>query len=124
MNYEEFLENYTPELQLIDAIDMLTHFEPDAAEILDRWASETSNEKNVLELPQKDPTPPTFSQDIQLLSTDWEPQYKSQGDLVSISSTDSDEALTWESLYLQRNKYPIQRAVDLSLDHHLTSIND
>ncbi len=45
MNYEEFLENYTPELQLIDAIDMLTHFEPDAAKILDQWASETNNEK-------------------------------------------------------------------------------
>ena len=90
MNYEEFLENYTPELQLIDAIDMLTHFEPDAAEILDRWASETSNEKNVLELPQKDPTPQTFSQDIQLLSPDWEPQYKSQGDLINISLSDND----------------------------------
>ena len=90
MNYEEFLENYTPELQLIDAIDMLTHFEPDAAAILDRWASETSTGKNVLELPQKDPTPPTFSQDIQLLSTDWEPQYKSQGDLINISLSDND----------------------------------
>tara|TARA_R100000458_G_scaffold58460_1_gene66554 strand:+ start:3138 stop:3428 length:291 start_codon:yes stop_codon:yes gene_type:complete len=85
MNYEEFLENYTPELQLIDAIDMLTHFEPDAAEILDRWASETSNEKNVLELDQTDPKPITFSQDIQLLSADWEPHYKSQPDSISIS---------------------------------------
>ena len=91
MNYEEFLESYTPELQLIDAIDMLTHFEPDAAEILDRWASETNTEKNVLELPLKDPTPPTFSQDIQLLSPDWEPQYKSQGESISISWSDTDE---------------------------------
>jgi len=90
MNYEEFLENYTPELQLIDAIDMLTHFHPDAAEILDRWASETNTEKNVLELPLKDPTPETFSQDIQLPSADWVPQYTSQGDLISISSPDTD----------------------------------
>ena len=90
MNYEEFLENYTPELQLIDAIDMLTHFEPDAAEILDQWASETNTEKNVLELDQTDPKPTTFSQDIQLLSPDWEPQYKSQGDLINISLSDND----------------------------------
>ena len=47
MQYETLLENYTPELQLIDAIDMLTHFHPDAAEILDRavqpheWSSGT-----------------------------------------------------------------------------------
>ena len=44
MKYETFVENYTPELQLIDAIDMLTHFDPDAAKILDQWASETKTE--------------------------------------------------------------------------------
>ena len=123
MQYETFIENYTPELQLVDALDMLNHYEPEAAEILDRWASESNNERIDGETHQKDPTGETFSQDIQLLSPDWEPQYKSQGDLVSISSPDSDEELTWESLYLQRNKYPIQRDVGLSLDRPQTSIN-
>ena len=85
MKYETFVENYTPELQLIDAIDMLTHFDPDAAKILDQWASETNTEKNVLQLDQTDPKPITFSQDIQLLSTDWEPHYKSQPSSISIS---------------------------------------
>jgi hypothetical protein len=124
MQYETFLENYTPELQLIDALDMLKHYEPDAAKILDRWASESNNEKSDVELPQKDPTPRVFSQDIQLLSTDWEPQYKSQGDLIDMSSPDNDEELTWESLYLQRNKYPIRHDVYLSSDHHQISTTD
>ena len=124
MQYETFIENYTPELQLVDALDMLNHYEPEAAEILDQWASESNTGKTDEESLQKDPTEVTFSQDIQLLSTDWEPQYKSQGDLVDISSPDNDEELTWESLYLQRNKYPIQRDVGLSLDRPQTSIND
>ena len=99
MNYEEFLENYTPELQLIDAIAMLTHFEPDAAKILDQWASETNTEKNVLKLDQTDQESITFSQDIQLLSADWEPRYKSQPDSISISYSDNDEGIKSESLY-------------------------
>ena len=45
MQYETFIENYTPELQLVDALDMLKHFEPKAAEILDQWASESNNER-------------------------------------------------------------------------------
>ena len=121
MQYETFIDNYTPELQLIDALDMLKHFEPKAAEILDQWASESNNGRTGEEPHQTGPTQPTFSQDIQLLSTDWEPQYKSQGDLIDISSPDNDGELTWESLYLQRNKYPIQRDVYLSLDHHQTT---
>ena len=121
MQYETFLENYTQELQLIDALDMLKHYEPDAAKILARWASESNNEKTDAALPQKDPSREVFSQDIQLLSTDWEPQYKSQGDLVDISSPDNDEELTRESLYLQNNKYPIQHDVYLSLDHPQTT---
>ena len=124
MQHETFLENYTPELQLIDALDMLKHYESDAAGILDRWASESNNEKTDASLPQKDPNPEVFSQDIQLLSTDWEPQYKSQGDLIDISSPDNDEELTWESLYLQRNRYPIRHDVYLSSDHPQTSKDD
>jgi len=121
MQYETFIDNYTPELQLIDALDMLKHFEPKAAEILDQWASESNNEKIDVTPPQMGPMQPIFSQDIQLLSTDWEPQYKSQGDLISTSLSDNDEALTWESLYLPHNKYQVQHDVDLSLDHHQTT---
>ena len=88
MQYETFIDNYTPELQLIDALDMLKHFEPKAAEILDQWASESNNERTGEEPHQMGPTQTTFSQDIQLLSVDWEPQYKSQGDLIDISSPD------------------------------------
>ena len=124
MQYETFIDNYTPELQLMDALDMLKHFEPKAAEILDQWASESNNEKTDASLPQKDPTPRVFSQDIQLLSTDWAPQYKSQGDLIDISSPDNDEELTWESLYLQRNRYPIRHDVYLSSDRPQTSKDD
>ena len=121
MQYESIIKGYTPELQLIDALDMLKHYEPDAAEILDRWASESNNEKTDASLPQKDPTPEVFSQDIQLLSTDWEPQYKSQGDSISISSPDNDEEQEWEYPYPPQNRYLIQHDVDLSSDHHLTS---
>ena len=121
MQYKTFIENYTPELQLMDALDMLKHFEPEAAEILDQWASESNNEKTDEESLQKDPTEVTFSQDIQLLSTDWEPQYKSQGDLISISSTDSDEEQEWEYPYPPKNRYQAQPDVYLSSDPHQTS---
>ena len=124
MQYETFIENYTPELQLIDALDMLKHYEADAAEILDRWASESNNEKTDGSLPQKDPNQEVFSQDIQLLSTDWEPQYKSQGDLVDISSPDNDEEQEWEYPYPPQNRYQAQHDVYLSSDHPLTSKYD
>ena len=121
MQYKTFIENYTPELQLMDALDMLKHFEPEAAEILDQWASESNNGKTDEESLQKDPTEVTFSQDIQFLSTDWEPQYKSQGDLISISSTDSDEEQEWEYPYPPKNRYQAQPDVYLSSDPHQTS---
>ena len=124
MQYKTLIENYTPELQLIDALDMLKHFEPDAAEILDRWASESNIEKTDEAPLQMDPTSLTFSQDIQLPSTDWEPQYKSQGDSINISSLDTDEVQEWEYLYPQPNKYLTQHDVDLSFDHHQTAISD
>jgi len=121
MQYKTFIENYTPELQLMDALDMLKHFEPEAAEILDQWASESNTGKTDEESLQKDPTEVTFSQDIQLLSTDWEPQYKSQGDSISISSTDSDEEQEWEYPYPPKNRYQAQPDVYLSSDPHQTS---
>ena len=49
MNYEDFLEHYSPELELWDALDELKHFCPNAAEILDRWVSQTSIEKTDVE---------------------------------------------------------------------------
>jgi hypothetical protein len=54
--YEEFLENYSPEMQLWDALDDIKHFCPNAAEILNRWVSQTNNEKTDVESPQSDPT--------------------------------------------------------------------
>jgi hypothetical protein len=54
MKYEDFVENYSPELQLMDALDAIKNFDLDAAEILDRWASQSSNEKSVSESPQTD----------------------------------------------------------------------
>jgi hypothetical protein len=56
MKYEEFLENYSPELQLWDALDDIKNFCPDAAKILDYWVSPTNNEKIDAESPQSDPT--------------------------------------------------------------------
>jgi hypothetical protein len=65
MKYEEFLENYSPELQLMDALDAIKDFDFDAAEILDRWASQSSNEKTVSESPQTDPDLQTSAPDTQ-----------------------------------------------------------
>ena len=56
MKYEEFLENYSPELQLWDALDDIKNFCPNAAEILDRLVFQTNNEKSDVEPPQLDPT--------------------------------------------------------------------
>tara|TARA_R100001082_G_C4281166_1_gene123969 strand:+ start:336 stop:620 length:285 start_codon:yes stop_codon:yes gene_type:complete len=90
MDYDEIMKHYSPEMQLMDALDYLRDRPWDAAEILDRWASHSNNEKISVEPPQKDPNSESFSQDIQLLSPDWEPQYKSRGDLISISYPDND----------------------------------
>ena len=49
MKYEDFLEHYSPELELWDALDDIRHFCPNAAEILDRWVSQTSIEKTDVE---------------------------------------------------------------------------
>ena len=49
MNYEEFLENYTPELQLIDAIDIIVHiFHPEKRKFYDlekMWSDPTNNKE-------------------------------------------------------------------------------
>jgi hypothetical protein len=59
MEYEEFLKHYVPELQLLDALDGIKRFSPDAAEILDRWASHSSTEKSDEEPLQTDQNPGT-----------------------------------------------------------------
>ena len=124
MNYEAIVEGYTDELKLIDAIDMLSRDPFAAGEILDYVVSQTNNEKNVVTLPQMNPTEPTFSQDIQLLSLDWEPQYKSQGDLISISSNDTDEGQVLELSCQGPDTYPVPYDVDLLSDLHLNTTND
>ena len=124
MNYQDIIEGYTDELKLIDAIDMLKRNPFVAGEILDYLASQTNNGKTFATPPQMNPTEPTFSQDIQLLSTDWEPQYKSQGDSISISSNDTDEVQTLELSCQGPDTYPIPYDVDLLEDFHLTTTTD
>ena len=45
MEYEEFLENYTIELQILDAIDQLGTDYLDAAQTVDHWVSHSNTEK-------------------------------------------------------------------------------
>ena len=126
MNYEAIKKAYedNPELAMMDAVDMLSRDPFSAGEILNYVASLPSNEKNVVTLPQMNPTEPTFSQDIQLLSTDWDPQYKSQGDSISISINDSDEEQMLELSCQGPDTYPVPYDVDLLSDLHLNTTND
>jgi len=126
MNYEDIKKAYddNPELALMDAVDMLSRDPSSAGEILNYVASLPNTEKNVVTLPPMNPTEPTFSQDIQLLSLDWEPQYKSQGDSISISSNDTDEVQTLELSCQGPNTYPVPYDVDLPEDLHLTTTSD
>ena len=91
MNYEAIVEGYSDELKLIDAIDMLSRDPAAASEILKNVASQSNNEKSDVQPLETGPTEVIFSQDIQLLSLDWVPQYKSQGDSINISWNDTDE---------------------------------
>ena len=124
MNYEAIVEGYTDDLKLIDAIDMLNRDPFAAGEILDYVVSQTNNEKNVVTLPQMNPTEPTFSQDIQLLSADWAPQYKSQGDLINISWRDTDEEQTLELSCQGPDTYPVPFDVELPSNLHLNTTTD
>ena len=45
MEYKDLIENYTPELELIDALEYLRDQPWLASEILDHLASRSSNEK-------------------------------------------------------------------------------
>ena len=124
MKYEEIVEGYNDQLKLMDALDMLSRDPFAAGEILDYVASQTNNEKNVVEPLQMGPTPLSFSQDIQLLSADWEPQYTSQGDSISISSNDTDEGQVLELSCQGPDTYPVPYDVDLLSDLHLNTTSD
>ena len=126
MNYEVIKEAYNdnPELQLMDALDMLSRDPVAASEILDSVASRSNNEKIDVQLPETDPTEVTFSQDIQLLSADWAPQYKSQGDSISISWNDTDEEQTLELSCQGPDTYPVPFDVELPSDLHLNTTTD
>ena len=126
MDYEVIKEAYKnePELQLVDALDLLSRDPVAASEILKSVASQTNNEKIDVELPQTDPTETVFSQDIQLLSADWEPQYKSQGDSISISWKNIDEEQKLELSCQGPDTYPVPFDVEIPLDLHLSTTID
>ena len=126
MDYEVIKEAYKnePELQLIDALDILSRDPAAASEILDYVASQSNNEKSDVQPLQTGPTDLTFSQDIQLLSTDWVPQYKSQGDSISISWRDTDEEQTLELSCQGPDTYPVPFDVDLPSNLHLNTTTD
>jgi hypothetical protein len=54
MIYETFMENYCPELQLIDALDEIKNYSLEAAETIDLWVSHSTSEKIDEESPQMD----------------------------------------------------------------------
>ena len=56
MEYKDLIENYTPELELIDALDYLKDQPWLASEILDHLASRSSNGKNDVKPLQTDQT--------------------------------------------------------------------
>lgn len=55
MEYEEFINNYSKELQILDMIDMLKNCDPDVIPALDRLVTGSKADKNVEEPGQKDP---------------------------------------------------------------------
>ena len=124
MNYEAIVEGYSDELKLIDAIDMLSRDPAAASEILKNVASQSNNEKIDVQPLETDPTEVIFSQDIQLLSLDWVPQYKSQGDSINISWNDTDEEQKLEFSCQGPDTYPVPFDVDLPPDLHLNTTID
>jgi len=57
MDYEEFLRNYVPEIQLLEALDKLNQFSEDAAQTIDRLVSGAKDGKNIEESSHLDPNP-------------------------------------------------------------------
>ena len=56
IEYKDLIENYTPEMELIDALDYLKDQPWLASEILDHLASRSSNEKTDVKSLLKDQT--------------------------------------------------------------------
>ena len=56
MRYEDFVENYSPELQLLDALNDIKNYSLDAAETLDRLVSHPNNEQSDVLPPPTSPS--------------------------------------------------------------------
>ena len=56
MEYEKFVDCYDYNLQLLDAIDLLKHFSPEALETLDQLDFGTKADRSGESHDQKDPT--------------------------------------------------------------------
>ena len=56
MKYEDFLKNYSLELQLLDALDTLSRHSEDAEANLDQLASDSRDDKNASGCGHLDPT--------------------------------------------------------------------
>ena len=56
MDYEKFMEGYSLNLQILDAIDLLQHLDPDALDSLDRLGVGSKDGKTSGERDQSDPT--------------------------------------------------------------------
>lgn len=57
MKYEDFIAAYTPDLAIIDAIDLLKRFDLDALDYLNREVEWTKADRNDESHDQKDPNP-------------------------------------------------------------------
>ena len=57
MNYENFLDSYSVNLQILDAIDLLQHLDQGALDSLDRLGVGSKDDKTCEERVQSDPTP-------------------------------------------------------------------
>ena len=55
MDYEKFMEGYSLNLQILDAIDLLQHLDPDALDSLDRLGVGSKDDKTSEERDQSDP---------------------------------------------------------------------
>ena len=57
MEYEEFLDAYSEELRILDAIDLLRHFDLDAVDTLNQLGVGSKSDKTDESHDQKGPTP-------------------------------------------------------------------
>ena len=55
MDYEKFMEGYSLNLQILDAIDLLQHLDPDVLDSLDRLGVGSKDGKTSEERDQSDP---------------------------------------------------------------------